>query len=439
MTMRRTKPDLEFIVTSELEPPYRVLVHNDDVTPMDFVDTLSRKMLLLTHVRDSVSVVAVLQLIFELPSDRALYRRCGGRDLCAQRRRAANPSSAPTGAPRKLSAQIYDGTRVEPAAPGKGAGDEMLTITNTHLLFHEFDYFAPRTVDEVLSWLAQYGDSARVMAGGTDLLVQMKMERRQPSRVISLQRIPELKHIRPNGRFENGDSESDGVEIGATTSIRSIYKSPILNRRYTALVEACNWFSTVQIMYMATLGGNLCNASPAADSAPPLLVFDAQVEIASLTYTRRVPLVEFFVAPGKTILRPDELLVNIFVPPLPQPSGSAFIKIGRVVADISKVCAAVRLTRDGKWIREARIALGAVAPTPMRARRAEATLVGQPFSPELAEHAAQIAAEESKPIDDVRSTRAYRRRVAAVIVRDALQRAWERSTSTDASPMRTGD
>lgn len=297
--------------------------------------------------------------------------------------------------------------------------------TNTHILFPEFDYHAPTTLYEATELLAQYGYSARPIAGGTDLLVQMKMERRQPAHVISLQRINALKQI---SRLETGD-----WSIGANVSIRQLYesldpsqaKSPISNLH--SLREACNGFSTIQIMRMATLGGNLCNASPASDSAPPLLTFDARVTLKSKTSERVMALEHFFIAPGKTALQADELLTHIRIPRPPHQSASAFIKIARVAADISQVCAAVRLTRDGNIIHDARIALGSVAPTPVRAAAAERELIGQTFSAALAEKIGKRAAQEIQPISDIRATRAYRQHIAAVIVRDALLRAWERT------------
>lgn len=305
-------------------------------------------------------------------------------------------------------------------SPDNSAPIPMLP-TNTHILFHEFDYHEPTTLKEALSLLAEYGDSARPMAGGTDLLVQIKMERRQPKHIVSLGKVAELNTL------DTGDA--DGLQIGSAVSIRTLYKSLVSSLQYSAFTEACNWFSTVQVMYMATLGGNLCNASPAADSAPALLVFDAQVQIASARARRTIPLTDFFLAPGKTILQPDELLTKVIVPPAAAQTGSAFIKVARVLADISKVCAAVRITCDGDLVRECHIALGSVAPTPVRARKAEAALQGQAFSVELAEHAGEMAANEISPITDVRSTRDYRQQVAAVIVRDALMRAWQRSVA----------
>jgi carbon-monoxide dehydrogenase medium subunit len=287
--------------------------------------------------------------------------------------------------------------------------------TNTHILYPEFEYHAPSTLYEATELLAEYGDDARIIAGGTDLLVQMKMERRQPAHLIALGRINNLDTI-----TEDGD-----LSIGAATSIRALYQSRIPNLQ--SLSEACNWFSTVQIMNMATIGGNICNASPAADSVPCLLVHDASVTLKSKTSERVVPLADFFLAPGKTVMRADELLTHIHIPRPAPGAASAFIKISRVTADISQVCAAVRIVRADNIVREASIALGSVAPTPFRAIQASAALVGQSLTSELAEYVGRVASEEIKPIDDVRATRAYRHYVAGVIVRDALMKAWDRS------------
>jgi CO/xanthine dehydrogenase FAD-binding subunit len=294
----------------------------------------------------------------------------------------------------------------------------MFIPTNTHILVQEFEYLEPMTIGEATLLLARYGEDARLLAGGTDLLVQMKVERRHPLYVIDISKIPNLNRI---------IADDEGVDIGATTTIRRVCKSPIISARYTALSEACNWFSTIQIMVMGTVGGNLCNASPAADTAPPLLCFDARVTLASHSGERTLPLEEFFLGPGKTVLRADQMLTRIHMPAVPENTGSAFKKIARVVADISKACAAVKIVRERSIIRDCRIAFGSVAPTPVRAPKAEAALIGQPFSEELAEHAAQIASEEIRPITDVRSTQEYRTEVSGVMVRDALQLAWTRA------------
>lgn len=287
--------------------------------------------------------------------------------------------------------------------------------TNTHILYPEFEYHAPGTIYEATELLAEYGENARILAGGTDLLVQMKMERRLPQHLIALARINNLNTIASDG----------DISIGATTSIRALHQAQIPNLQ--SLSEACNWFSTVQIMNMATIGGNICNASPAADSVPCLLVHDASVTLKSKTGERVIPLSDFFLAPGKTVMRSDELVTHIHIPRPARGTASAFIKISRVAADISQVCAAVKIMRQDNLVRDASIALGSVAPVPFRAIRASAVLAGETFTPELAEYAGRVASEEIKPIDDVRATRAYRQNVAAVIVRDALLKAWERT------------
>jgi len=207
-----------------------------------------------------------------------------------------------------------------------------------------------------------------------------------------------------------------------------LQQSEVIHRKHQALHEAARSVSGTQIKMMGTIGGNLCNASPAADSAPALLLYEAQVELTAAAGRRRVALAEFFTGPGQTVRQPNELLTGIILTSTQPTEGSAFLKLGRVGADIAKVSAAVRLIREGQRVAECHIALGSVAPTPVRARQAEARLVGQTFDLALVEAAAQTAAQEIKPITDVRSTAAYRARVAQVLVRDALLTAWDRSS-----------
>jgi len=293
----------------------------------------------------------------------------------------------------------------------------MYMPTNTHILATEFDYERPATVKDALTLLQGHRGEARLVAGGTDLFVQMKMERRSPTLVVSLAGVSELRGI----------SAKSGLMIGALTSIRDIGASDIVRSRYTALHEAAHAFSTVQIMIMGTLGGNLCNASPAADTAPALLVFDAAVHLVSAGGGRTVALGDFFTGPGKTVLAKGEMVRAIELPQPEAGTGSAFLKISRVVADISKISAAVKLVRDGSRIGSCRIALGAAAPVPLRIERAEQSLSGASGSPEAFERAAAIAAEDITPISDVRASESYRRHAARVIVRDALTAAWQRA------------
>ncbi len=290
-------------------------------------------------------------------------------------------------------------------------------FSNTHLLVPQFEYVEPATAAEAAAILAREGERARPLAGGTDLLVQMKMERRQPATLVSLSGIAELADV----------TETGGLTLGATASIRTVERHPAVRAGFTALAEACRAFSTVQIMEMGTVGGNVCNASPAADTAPALLVHDAVARISSASGARTLPLEMFFTGPGRTALEPAELLKSIFLPATTATTGSAFLKVGRVAADIAKVFVAVRLTRDGDRIGECRIALGAVAPTPLRVPEAEALLTGERPEAAVITAAAAWVQTAIAPITDVRSTAAYRRQVAGVLVADALRLAWQRA------------
>lgn len=309
-----------------------------------------------------------------------------------------------------------------PATATGGNGTGVMTLplfqdTNTHLLVQEFEYLEPRSVQDAVAMLAEHGELARPIAGGTDILVQMKMERREPAYLVSLARIPALRRI----------SEADGLELGATATIRAVARHPGVRERYAALAESCSAFSTVQIMVMGTIGGNLCNASPAADTAPALLALDARARLVSTAGTREVTLSAFFTGPGRTVLAPGELLESVHLPAPAVPAGSAFLKVARVAADIAKVCVAVSLEREGERVRACRIALGSVAPTPRRAPRAEAVLSGERLSSAAIDDAVRLAREEIQPISDVRSTADYRRQVAGVLVADALRLAWRRA------------
>lgn len=295
-------------------------------------------------------------------------------------------------------------------------GADNFTI-NTRILAQEFELHAARMLQEAISWLDQNGSQARILAGGTDLLVQMKLGRLSPPKVLYIGRINELKHFQVDG----------GVTLGALVTFYELERAPVIKEQYAALYEAARAFTGTQIKVMGTVGGNLCNASPAADSAPPLLVFGAQVRLESVRGEREVPLESFFLGPGKTVVEPGEILTQIYLPSPAPHTGSAFLKVGRVGADIAKVNTAVWVMRDRETVVDCKIALGSVAPTPLRARRAESLLRGQVFTLAVAEEAAGLAAQEIAPITDVRSTAEYRRAVARVLVRDALLRAWDRA------------
>jgi xanthine dehydrogenase iron-sulfur cluster and FAD-binding subunit A len=291
-------------------------------------------------------------------------------------------------------------------------------MTNTHILVHEFEYLEPVSLQEAISLMSEYDDRAQVLAGGTNLVVWIKMEQRSPEYVINIGKLPGLKGI----------SSLDGqLEIGALTTIRVLHNTPHIQAEYAALTDACAAFGSTQIQMMGTIGGNLCNGSPASDTVPALMAFDAQLVLAGSDGERVVSVEEFLVEPGKVALRRGELLTSIRLQRPQAGTGSAFIKVSRVVADLAKVSVAALLVRDGDRIADCRLALGSLGPTVLRARKAEELLLGKPFSAELALEAGKIAAEEVSPIDDVRSTAWYRREVVKAMTHDVLQVAWERA------------
>lgn len=288
--------------------------------------------------------------------------------------------------------------------------------TNSHILVNEYDYYAPASLDEAIALLRQHGDQARLIAGGTHLLVLMKMEREAPRVLISLNKIPGLDAITVNA--------DGGVFIGSRVSIRDLGRHALIRARYTGLAQACDAFGSTQIAIMGTVGGNVCNGSPAADLTPMLLVFDAEVLLKGPQGERRLSLSEFLIKPGVTALRPDEVMLGVSLPPVPDGTVSAFHKMVRVVADLAKASLGLMLVRDGDRVADLHLAYGAVAPVVMRIPEAEATLVGKNLTPERVEEAARIASERITPIDDVRSSAWYRRRVVKVMTLDALNALW---------------
>ena len=287
-----------------------------------------------------------------------------------------------------------------------------------------FEYLAPQTIDEAVRLLAEHGDEARPIAGGTDIVVQMKESATRfpyPQYLIGLNQISELKGI----EF----SESAGLRIGAGATMAEIAESPIIRERYAALAEGAGVVGSLQTMNMATIGGNVCNAAPSADTAPALLAFEAQAVIAGRSGTRSVDLDQFFAGPGQTTLDTGELLAEISVPVPARRTGSAYRRhTPRKQMDIAVVgIAAVVTLGDGGRIERARIALGAVAPTPVRAQKAEASLAGQTASDEAFARAAEIAAGECSPISDQRGTAEFRSHLVRVMTDHMLREAAARA------------
>jgi CO/xanthine dehydrogenase FAD-binding subunit len=281
-----------------------------------------------------------------------------------------------------------------------------------------FEYLAPRSLAEALEMLADRPE-AIPLAGGTDLLVQVKEGSRSVETLLSLKRVPELRQYGHNG----------ALTLGSTVTVGRIAADPQIQQAYTTLAAGAGLIGSVQIRNVATLGGNLCNASPSADTAPPLLVLGAQAVIASAQGERTIPLEQLFRGPGRTALQAGELLKAIIVPRPAERSGSFYLRHtprARMDLAVVGVAAAITLEANGS-IGDARLALGAVAPVPMRARRAEALLAGQILTDELWREVGATAAREVEPIDDLRASAEYRRHLVDVLTRRALRCALTRA------------
>ena len=285
-----------------------------------------------------------------------------------------------------------------------------------------FEYIAPRTLAEAYQHLGN-GKRTAMLAGGTDIIVQLREGRRSCDQVLDLKHIPELMALA---------FTSDGtLEIGAATPLADIYEDPEVARRLPGLVDAASLIGGIQIQGRATLGGNLCNASPAADSAPALIALAARLVIGSSAGTRELPVEEFFLGPGQNALQPGEILLQVKIPPQPPGSGACFLRfIPRNEMDIAVANAGVsiQLSDDRSRIERARVAVGAVAPTPLLVPAAADALVGQAPTAETLERAAQAAAEAATPITDMRGSAAQRRHLTRVMTLRALNGALQRAT-----------
>jgi carbon-monoxide dehydrogenase medium subunit len=298
-------------------------------------------------------------------------------------------------------------------------------MTNSHLLLQTFDYYEPATLEEAITLLTNHGPRARVMAGGTNLIVWMKMEQVTPEVIINIHKLPGLTGIKGE----------DNLEIGTLTKIWELRNSRVLQCGYAALAEAGASFGSTQIQLMGTIGGNICNGSPASDTVPALLVLGAELSIVGPNGERAAPLESFLVGPGEVALQDGEMLTAVRIP-APEPSaGSAYIKLSRVRADLAKASAAASIVRSEDTIIECRLAFGSVGPTALRCREAERMLIGKTFSSELALAAGRVASRTVAPIDDVRSTAWYRREVVQALAHDAVKRAWDRAGLSRGQPV----
>ncbi len=280
------------------------------------------------------------------------------------------------------------------------------------------EIFQPASIQEASRIVKDNGPGGRFLAGGTDLVIAIKEKGLAPKYVVDLKRIPNLSGIR---------EEADGsLTIGALTTMREIETSPLICKRLLFLAQSAAEVGSIQIRNRATIGGNMANATPSADVAPALLVLEARAKIAGAGGERILNLEEFFRGPGQTVMLPEEILTAILIPPIPPKLVGEYIKFSpREMMDLAYVGVAVALVLNGKERKceSARIALGAVSPTPMRARKAEALIEKQILTEELAEKAGEEAARESKPISDVRSSADYRRAMVGAMTKRALLNA----------------
>lgn len=290
------------------------------------------------------------------------------------------------------------------------------------MLLPKFDYHEPTTLEEALHLLSQLGGNAKVLAGGTDLLVRMKLKIDKPAHVISIARIPGLDSIVPR----NGHS----VTIGAGASAATLSRHELIMDRFTPLALAAGRLGAPMIRNRATIGGNLVNGRPAADLSPACMVLNAKLKLKSAAGERQVSVNEFFRGPGDTAIEPNELLVSLDMDTPAPWSGGAYIKLGaRKTLEISMVNVAALLTlksADGPIV-DARIALGSVAPTPVRAYAAEEFLVGKEPSEEVFHQAGEIGVGLCSPITDHRGTMEYRCMMIEVLTKRALKQALERA------------
>lgn len=284
------------------------------------------------------------------------------------------------------------------------------------------DYANPRTLRDAIDILADRGEKARVLAGGTDILVQLRTGRRAPDILVDVKEVPELNEVTYDPAI--------GLTLGAAVPCYKIYSNEGVASAYPGLIDSASLIGGIQIQGRASIGGNLCNAAPSADAIPALIALSATCEIAGPNGTRRVPAEDFCTGPGENILQPGELLVSLYFPPPPQNSGANYIRfIPRNEMDIAVAGVGVSVVLDDNktTIESARVALASVAPTPLFVKAAGDALAGQPLNGESLQKAADLAKEAAVPITDMRGTIEYRKHLCEVLTRRALKAAIERA------------
>lgn len=287
-------------------------------------------------------------------------------------------------------------------------------------MIKDFERFAPKTLKEALALLDKYQDDCKVIAGGQSLLVLMKQGLVAPKYLVDIKGLSELSYIK---------DEKGGLKIGALTTHRTIEKSPVIKKKYPVLAEMETRLASIQTRNWGTIAGNLCHADPAGDPAPVLIALNATLSTASVRGKRNMAVEDFTLDYFETALEPGELLTEIQIPAVPPHTGTAYTKFNIIESDLATVGVAVSVTLgSGDGIcQNARIALGAAASTPMRAKQAEAVLKGKKITDSLLQEAGEIASSEAEPISDIQASENYRRELVKVLVKrmgkEALARA----------------
>lgn len=290
---------------------------------------------------------------------------------------------------------------------------------------HSFEYVCPDSLDDVTTLLAERGTASRVLAGGTDLLIQLREHVFDDvNLVVDIKAIPELNQI--------AYDPDSGLTLGAAVPCYQIYTNPAIASAYPGLIDAASLIGGTQIQGRASLGGNLCNAAPSGDSIPAMIALGGIANIAGPNGGRSVPVEDFCTAPGQNVLEPGELLVSLHFPPPAPGSGAHYLRfIPRNEMDIAVVGAGVSVVLNNGTIESARVALASVAPTPLLVREAGDALVGKPPTEESVRVASEIAKEAAKPITDMRGAADYRRHLCEVLTRRALLKAIERAKEAE--------
>jgi CO/xanthine dehydrogenase FAD-binding subunit len=291
---------------------------------------------------------------------------------------------------------------------------------------HAINYESPKTVADAVALLATHGEKARPLVGGTDLIIQLRAGTRRPEYVVDVKHIPELSRI--------SFSMQHGLHLGAAVSCIRIHENADMCRYYPGLTEAAHLIGSLQIQSRASVGGNLCNGSPAGDSTPALIALGAKARIVGPKGERTVPVETFIAGPARTVLQPGELLVELLIDAPARHSSDAYLRfIPRNEMDIAVVGVggAITLDPDDERVVDARIALGAVGPTPIFAAEASRSLIGKKFDDAARDNAARLATSVATPIDDMRGTAEFRRHIVGVLTRRVLTIAAERARTSE--------